>query len=570
MILQQLQKDAERLVEELPPSMYATKPVKWVVALDGNGRNARVQPTSGGEGKKDKGKPHLVPFKNRTSAVNPLLLADKLTYTWGLPEDHKRAGQEHAAYLDLLERCAVETGNPDVAVVLEYLRDWRARTPDFPEIQPDELTTFTVEGRYLVDDPDVRRFWAREAGGAGDEGTPGQCLVCGRETCVVDRLPVTVKGIPNGQSSGVALVSANASAFESYGRSAALVSPICLDCGERFGKATQELLWGEKTCLTVGPVAYLFWTAEGDSDLVLLLQNPQPDDVQKLIQTLWNGEKFVALDPTPFYATALSAAISRAVIRHWLHTTVGAVQVNLARWFNLLRMEDGYGAPGRPLSIRSLAASLYRDRKDILARVPELLVNAALHGGPLPDWLLMQAVQRNRAEQGLTYPRAALIKAVLCSQKEDLKLERLDPSNTDRAYLCGRLLAELEAIQRVAINPKATLVDRFYGTASTAPATVFGTLLRGAQPHLAVLRKTRPGAYAALQARLEDIMAGLPSWPAVLTLREQALFALGYYHQRAEDRRAALEAKRNRVNAADAPVELAEDAPATEKENTDE
>lgn len=38
-------------------------------------------------------------------------------------------------------------------------------------------------------------------------------------------------------------------------------------------------------------------------------------------------------------------------------------------------------------------------------------------------------------------------------------------------------------------------------------------------------------------------MAGLPAFPRVLTLEEQALFSLGYFHQRAADRAAAIARK---------------------------
>lgn len=58
---------------------------------------------------------------------------------------------------------------------------------------------------------------------------------------------------------------------------------------------------------------------------------------------------------------------------------------------------------------------------------------------------------------------------------------QLDPDNPNSAYRCGRLLAVLEAVQRLAIpGIKATVVDRFFGTASSAPASVFGRLVRGA------------------------------------------------------------------------------------------
>jgi CRISPR-associated protein Csd1 len=56
---------------------------------------------------------------------------------------------------------------------------------------------------------------------------------------------------------------------------------------------------------------------------------------------------------------------------------------------------------------------------------------------------------------------------------------------------------------------------------------------------LAKLRRERRGTYEALQRRLEEILAGLPTFPKTLTLENQGLFSLGYYHQRASDRAAA-------------------------------
>lgn len=109
----------------------------------------------------------------------------------------------------------------------------------------------------------------------------------------------------------------------------------------------------------------------------------------------------------------------------------------------------------------------------------------------------------------------------------------LDPAQTDPAYLCGRLLAILDRIQQLAISPNATIVDRFFGTASSAPATVYGRLVRGAQPHLAKLRKEKRGVYVNLERRLEEVMSGLPTFPRTLSLEEQGLFVLGYYHERA-------------------------------------
>ena len=133
-------------------------------------------------------------------------------------------------------------------------------------------------------------------------------------------------------------------------------------------------------------------------------------------------------------------------------------------------------------------------------------------------------------------------------------MAQLDPTNATPAYLCGRLLAVLEDIQRAAIpGAKATIVDRFFGTASSAPASVFGRLMRGAQPHLSKLERDNPNAYRALQRRMEEVTTGLDSFPRTLTLEEQGLFSLGYYHQRAHDRAEAKAAsERKKAGAAEA------------------
>ena len=119
-------------------------------------------------------------------------------------------------------------------------------------------------------------------------------------------------------------------------------------------------------------------------------------------------------------------------------------------------------------------------------------------------------------------------------------MSQLQPDHSSTAYHCGRLLAVLESIQRSASDGKlnTTLIDRFYGTASSAPASVFGNLLRGAQPHLAKMRKNdrRKGAAYALEQEMMDVIDRIPAFPSTLVAKEQAIFALGYYHQRAHDR----------------------------------
>ena len=109
-----------------------------------------------------------------------------------------------------------------------------------------------------------------------------------------------------------------------------------------------------------------------------------------------------------------------------------------------------------------------------------------------------------------------------------------------QAYQCGRLLAELESLQRAAIGKvNASLCDRYYGSASSTPATAFPALMRNRQAHLSKLRKSRTGTFFAIDERIEAIVADLPTFPKTLNMQQQGLFSLGYYHQRAHQRAAS-------------------------------
>ena len=107
-------------------------------------------------------------------------------------------------------------------------------------------------------------------------------------------------------------------------------------------------------------------------------------------------------------------------------------------------------------------------------------------------------------------------------------MAELDKERKNPAYLSGRLLAVLEEAQKRASSYtlRRTLVDRFYGAASTTPAATFGVLLRlSTTAHL-------PKVGQEILSRLDE--AG--GFPRTLNLVGQAEFALGFYHQRAHFR----------------------------------
>jgi CRISPR-associated protein Csd1 len=567
MLLEKLSQYADHL--DLPPPMYLKTPIRWLIELDRDGNlvgNGFVQTTSGEKkGRNDRGKEYEAPHVGRASGIRAKLLADNGEYVLGLARDaskQKRVNECHQAFLEQLKACVTKTREETVAAVLRFLEKLNLSALRLPEdLNPAHVLTFRVDGVLPIHLKTVQKYWASVAG-TDDANEPAsgkaimQCLICGEQRSPVKRLQFKIKRIPGGQSSGMALISANAPAFESYGLEASLIAPTCQDCGERFSKAANALIEHDDTHITVGPLVYLFWTREKvPFSVATLLSRPEPNEVQTLIASVFSGYQTAAeMDSVPFYATAFSASGGRVAVRDWLDTTVENARRNLARYFVLQRIVDlGTGDQGNPYGLFPMAASIVREARDLPPNVPKLLLHMALRGGPLPSWLLFEAVKRNRAEQAITRPRAALIKMVLLSQqdiqaKED-SMTQLEPENNNPAYLCGRLLAVLESIQQSAIpGVNATITDRFYGTASSAPASVFGHLIRGAMAHLGKLRKEKAATYEALRRRLAEVQSPLKTFPKILTLEQQGLFGLGYFHQQAADRAAAIAYRQARDN----------------------
>lgn len=584
MLLQRL-RDHAALLDDAGPSMYKRTPMRYEVQLDVSGKplGPGIVTLTGGEGKKDRGLPLLVPSRVRGgTAPKPILLADTAEYAlgWGRPG---KAAAYHDAFIKLVRECADDTDEPDVRAVAAYL----ARSPAERLEQPVDFDTsanviFSVAGRRPVDLPSVQSFWARyadrsgAAAAAADGSAPlpaTQCMVCGQRRPVVPRLPYLIKGLGpvGGLAAGTALVSANSNAFSSYGLAENFIAPMCGPCAEAVCKALNVLIADERSRLYIGSALYVFWTRAPTANVwMTLLSQPTADEVAALLASAWKGSRgAIELDANAFYCVALTGNRGRIAVRDWIDTTIGAARGNLARYFALQRLVSERGDPPRYFGVYRLMAATQREgsKQPPPPRIPRAFIRLALAGGALPEELLAQVIRRVRADRAITYAQAVLIKMTLASRRpatdgEDDWMSSLDTTNRDPAYLCGRLLAVLDAVQRAALGERnATIVDRFFGAASTAPISVFGRLVRGAQPHLAKLRRDRPGTYHALEGRMEEILSCLGTFPRTLTLREQGLFALGYYHQRAADARARIERREARdadaANAAAATTEPA-------------
>jgi CRISPR-associated protein Csd1 len=604
MLLKQLVDYAERLEQEnsareeqdtVVPSGHQMQPIKGFIKLDLEGNFLEFYPTDGGKGKKDKGKEFPAPHIARAAGIKAKLLADNAEYAYGFAkkENDPKTQDRHTAFIQAIQDCYDATQNSLVKTVLTYLSQ-PERPDQWEGFDPNLNYSFEVDNQFPFEHKDVQVYWSQKAMG----GTPTETdstllmpksLISGLAGPIMEREPVKMKGIPDGQTAGMNFISANAPAFISYGMEASQIAPVLISESEKYANGLNRLLSGEKTHLRLGSVVYAFWTKQGEmfplrdafSDPVeaglidLFDEANQPtelvfanraEQVRESLKSIWTGQKKLDPRPTAFYAVGLSASGSRIVVRHHIVTTVEEVLGKLGNFFAAQKMiASRADEPDRPHGVYALASSLYRDfRKESSTFDLDALLAYALEGNQiLPHHFLQRLSARNRAEKRVTYPRAVLTKMVLISRKELSmgQLEELQMDYPHIGYQLGRLLAALDNIQESVMKANTTLVDRFYGSMSTTPKAVWGRLIQGTQHHLAKLRKDKPGVYYIKQKMLEEINSRIlpQDIPNVLSLEGQALFSLGYYHQRAaiaQEIQDAREAKALRADAGkQAPLE---------------
>jgi CRISPR-associated protein Csd1 len=242
-------------------------------------------------------------------------------------------------------------------------------------------------------------------------------------------------------------------------------------------------------------------------------------------------------DPyTPFYVLGLSPNAARISVRFWLASTLGELIEKLHQHFADLRIAHREQDSEFP-AVWQLLRETVRESKDLPPLLGGAVMRSVLTGSPYPNMLFTSIIRRFRADRELRYLRVAMIKAHLNRNTRfgidplDKELPMsLDPDRTEPAYHLGRLFAELEKTQEDALpRINDTIKDRYFGAASATPASVFPRLIRLSQHHLGKLEK---GQRVYHERRIQEIAGKLDGFASHLSLRDQGLFAIGYYHQR--------------------------------------
>jgi CRISPR-associated protein Csd1 len=524
----------------------------------------------------------IVPIHERRAAgILPFFLCEKGDYVFGIgKKDATRLSGQHAAFVDLHEKVLGPVDDPGAQAMLGFLRKWSPAcletTRPLAALEAEELETsvyvFRVEGdpKYIHQHPSVEKAWLTYYYGART-ATTGQCLVTGEQT-QIKSVHEPIKGVRDAQSSGGAIVSFNFRAVDSFGKDQSQNAPIGFESAFKYVTALNWLLASPRNHIQIGDATTVFWAESSEEpDLFMELFDPSSEGdeakgrrivdaasrekVQYLLDMLRKG--LPIRDPSVLKGADATAHIvglapnsARISIRFHHQDTLGNTVERIAQHYLDLEVTKpnwmkGSSLPGPFGLLRSISAQ--HDLDNLPKTMVGPLMQSILTGIPYPRAMMAQAIMRIRANDGVKtadgkgkrspveYERVCIIKATLLRDarrtgNHELEVSctvSLNQESTNTAYRLGRLFAALEKAQMDA-NPgiNTTIRDRYFSSASAAPASTFPILLRLSQHHIS------KGEFGGFYDKLiRDIVSSISTIPSHLNLNDQGLFILGYYHQ---------------------------------------
>lgn len=496
----------------------------------------------------------------RSSGICANFLCDNAKYFLGFDSNdiskrtidcYNAAKEKHLSLLREIKGLAAETINnffenwsPEQALVNPIVQKHRDGLNEGGNI------VFYIGGDYAQDDKYIKKRW-NEYINQEKGGVTGRCLVTGQETEIA-RIHKVIKGVPGAQSSGAALISFNAPAFESYGKEQSYNAPVGKYAEYAYTTALNYLLGQRDYRIQLGDSMVVFWAESGDEKYQedFFLSVDPPKDNQEEIRVLFSGiqhQQSVDVDSLDldmsqeFYVLCLAPNAARLSVRFFYRDEFGNILKNIQRHYKYLKIVKPAREEREYIGIRDMLRETVNKKskdKNPISNMSAMTLNAILSGGRYPESLYSSILIRIRSEQGkekVTWIRAAIIKAFLIKNynwKEGEDYMAINEGSTDASYVLGRLFSVLEAIQGEA-NPgiNATIRDRYFNSACATPASVFPVLIKLKNSHIKKLERESVRSKNYYENEIAKLLTKLNGFPKRLNLEEQGKFILGYYHQ---------------------------------------
>lgn len=507
----------------------------------------------------------------RTSGIRANCMWDKTQYVLGVaPEEKnaKRTQREFEEFLKLQTEFAEHVEDDGIDALILFLKK-QAMDLHALDLEEDLVGTNLVfrledDDCYLHERPILRDSWVAAVETAVS-AVRGQCLITGEESSLA-RVHAAIKGAGGGKSDVHKLVSMNLESANSYGRTQGYIASIGYQAAFGYATALNHLLrFDSRQRISIGEAVTVFWAERRtpEEDLLKYLFDPPKqfptdehssdllDDVgtalmiREVLQVAREGRPITdaasKIEPgVRFYILGMSPGKARLSVRFWNVCTFGEIVERVGRHFRDMAIERQHDEQPEFLSlfrvvletapVRKKKNKTERNVKDTLPLLAGQLARAVVGGERYPQTLYTAIVSRIRADKVVNYVRAAILKAVLVRNRGKEISMSLDTERKDTPYLLGRLFAILEKAQKDAAGKKKlnrTIKDRYFGAASATPRTVFPQLLRLAQHHIT---KAEYGGYN--EKLVGEVMQDIDGFPAHLSLDDQGIFSIGYYHQR--------------------------------------
>ncbi len=437
----------------------------------------------------------------------------------------------------------------------------------------EETISFRVNGRIAVADPELRHWWTEQV--RTQRAQVSEHLPVGRDAYEPDEGRIT-EYFPTVFSS-VPFASFSGATFTSYGLGSQTAT-LRLESAERIAAGLNWLLSRNDSSLKMADQTAVFWAVTDNSakheagiftvPFVRLLEKADTLAVRDFFRGIWGGRP-VDLNPGLFYAATFSpAGKGRFSVRSCHTDTLPHAQEHLKQWFTALSLDSpDEGVPTLNQLAEATISKAKRQKAKPAPATYSALFTSALFGQPLPHQIFAAVVSRQevemagqdhtakpfgerlRARTSLIQLYFTLNKGITMNQSYDKTAVRPEHRT---AFLCGRLLAVLDHIHNEAHEGKSASspATRLYGAASKTPALAFPQLCQLVRHHLDKLSKYnrdrfQDGVPAAKRADgvdedfdgLSDVVAKLKeaaagAFPRMLSLEEQGVFAIGFYHQR--------------------------------------
>ena len=558
----------DRLSErgEAPAFGYSVEKIGFMIPLNDDGGLAGppIDLREGG-GKKKTPRLMQVPASFKRPGITPrsFFLWDNTAFVLGVSADEKKASPERLeAFRELHRRELADTDDPGLKALLCFIGSWSPS--DFarlgwPEEMKDQNVVFALESERrgpggsnhcIHDRPAARALWARlSAEGDKSEAT---CLVTG-ERGPIARLHPAIKGVWDAQMSGASLVSFNLDAFTSYGHEQGENAPVSEAAVFAYTTALNHFLErGSAQRIQIGDASTVFWAdgsdaaaKEAEGIFAALLGANAVDEtleakkVGAILKAVRDGRPAAEFKPdlpqgVRFFVLALAPNASRLSVRFYVEDDFGTIAARFLEHAERMRIEPPPREDRPPIWRLLIETAVQRKSENIQPNLAGDWLRAILTGNPYPLTLLSTVLMRLRADRDVNGRHAES-----CPNPQlFLGGSRV---NRCRKQGLGLFARPLVRCVRIRANAGARAWRQrdhpgpvLWHSVGHAAVGLSLASAEGDAPPLA-LRKDKPGLAVNLDRRIGEIfeLADPDSlFVPTLSAQRQAMFAVGYYHQR--------------------------------------